>query len=92
MDGLPVAGITNGVGVVGVILLVGWLVFTGRLVPKRFYDDIVHDRNEALASSRIKDTQIAEKDEQLRHMGEIGHTVEHFLTAFQQAADEVDKT
>lgn len=55
------------------------LVYVGRLVP-------AHDRDEWRAESRIKDTQIAEKDKQLSHMGEVGKTVESTMRALQEAA------
>jgi hypothetical protein len=42
----------NGVGVVGVVLLVGWLVWTGRLIPKA-----THDREIAYLERRIEDEQ-----------------------------------
>lgn len=41
LDGFPVQAFSNGVGVVTVIMVVGWMVFTGRLVPKRYYDQAV---------------------------------------------------
>lgn len=33
LDGLPVSALANGVGVVGVIVLIGYLVITDRLQP-----------------------------------------------------------
>jgi hypothetical protein len=41
LNDFPVQAFSNGVGVVTVVLLVGWMIFTGRLVPKRYYDDAV---------------------------------------------------
>lgn len=41
LDGFPLAAFANGVGVVTVLMIVSWLVWTGRLVPKRYYDDAV---------------------------------------------------
>lgn len=52
LDGLPVGAISNGIGVVGVIVLVGWMVFTGRLVPKRYYDEAVKRGDNYEATSR----------------------------------------
>ena len=78
LEGLPVAALGNGIGVVGVIVLMGWLVVTGRLVPKRFYDELV----KALAA---KDKQIAEKDVQLGHMSEVGKNFDAIMRALQDA-------
>ena len=85
----------SGAAAAGVVAVAfgGWslaayffrLVYTGRLVP-------AHDRDEWRAESRIKDAQIGEKDKQLEHMGEIGHTVESFLGAFQKAAAKVEES
>lgn len=63
-----------------------YLIFTGRLVPKPTYDRAVHEGNEWRTESRIKDAQIAEKDTQLRHMGEVGRTVEKVMSNLQAAS------
>lgn len=71
-----------GIGSGWAIVVVGVLmIFRGYLVPKRFYDDIVHDRNEALTSNRLKDQHIMEQDRQLGHMAEVGKTMEAILLA-----------
>jgi hypothetical protein len=44
--------LANGVGVVGVVLIVGFLVWTGRLIPKA-----THDREIAYLTQRIEDEQ-----------------------------------
>lgn len=74
----------DGFSTVALVVLVGWLVFTGRLIPRRTYDDKVHECTEWRAESRIKDAQIAEKDEQLRHMAEVGKTVDSIMSAMQR--------
>ena len=84
IEGVPV-GLLDGVGVVGLVVLVGIGFGTGRLFTKRQYDDVIHDRNEWRAESRIKDSQITEKDRQLSHMAEVGKTVEALLAAYQKA-------
>lgn len=38
IEGLPVGAFANGIGVVTVILIVGWLVARGKLVPERYYN------------------------------------------------------
>ena len=38
IDGIPVGAFANGVGVVTVVLIVGWMIATGRLVPRRYYE------------------------------------------------------
>ena len=92
LDAVP-PGLLNGLGVVGVVLLVGWFVWTGRLVPRREVERVEHDRDEWRTESRIKDAQIAEKDAQLLHMGEVGRQMRRVLTAVQQLphAPKVDE-
>ena len=81
MDGFPIAAFSNGVGVVSVIVLVGWMVFTGRLVPKRYYDEAVKrgDLNEHTAKELLaQNTElITDKD--------LGLELLRALRAYQQA-------
>ena len=76
IEGVPVS-VLNGVGVVGLVVIFGWLLATGRLVTSREVERIEtsarealekaeHDRDEWRAESRIKDAQIGVKDEQIR--------------------------
>lgn len=70
-------------------LLVGGFVFAilrGRLVPRSSLDDAIHDRNNWMAESRIKDVQISTKDEQiatkdrqLDHLAEVGEIQKSIL-------------
>lgn len=63
IDGLPVS-VANGVGVVAVVLLLGWMLATGRLFTRRQYDDAAHERDEWRAECRIKDQRISDLTEQ----------------------------
>ena len=53
------------------------MVMTGRLIPRKTYDDIVR-------SNETKDKQIAEKDVQLAHLAEVGKTVEAIMHSIQR--------
>jgi hypothetical protein len=71
----------------------GWLLFAltvmllinamlkGKIVPRAALDDALHDRDEWRAESRIKDQQIAIKDQQLGHLAEVGETQKALLTS-----------
>ena len=94
--GLPDVGLGSGWAVAVVFV---FFLMTGRLMTRRSYDDglaaadreierVEHDRQEWRTESRIKDAQIAEKNEQLRHMGEVGRTVEAILGALQRNASK----
>lgn len=65
----------SSIGVVGLCVFFVISLGTGRLYTRRQYDEATHDRDEWRAESRLKDAQIAEKDEQLRHMVEVGRNV-----------------
>lgn len=78
---------TGGVG--AVVMLVCWLLFTGRLVTRRENDLVVHDRDEWRAESRLKDQQIQElSDQNDRLLKEIGPTLTKFLTDMRQVAED----
>lgn len=87
MDQIPIA-LLNGIGVVGVVVLIGWFVWTGRLVTRPEYERVEHDRDEWRTESRLKDAQIVEKDQQLRHMAEVGITMKAVLEALQRLAHD----
>ncbi|WP_243061125.1 hypothetical protein [Nocardioides sp. SR21] len=83
--GLPQVGLGSGWAVM-VLMMV--FIMRGTLVPRRTLEDALHDRDEWRAESRIKDAQLAEKDEQLRHMGEVGRTVDQIMRALPGTASE----
>lgn len=78
MEAIPV-GLFNGLGVVTVVLLMGWSVITGRLVPRKTHQDAL----DALAK---KDEQIAEQALQIRQLSEVGLAMNAVLRAVQQGA------
>lgn len=92
VDGLP-TGILNGLGVVSVVVLGGWLLATGRLYTRGQMHDVQHDRDEWRAEGRLKDAQMAEKDKQLAekdrqltYLREVGETSKAVLSALQRLA------
>ena len=82
----------SSVGVVGLCVLFVLALGRGWIVTRREANDIRHDRDEWRAESRLKDAQLAEKDKQLGHMGEVGRTVDHVMRSLPHTADpqEVD--
>lgn len=96
LDGLPLA-LANGIGVVGVVLIVGWLVWTGRLIPKATHDaqiqdlrdrieDEQHEKGEWRTEARLNQQTANELNEQNRALtGEIGATLRDFLTGLRRA-------
>ena len=87
METIPPA-LFDGMGVVAVVLLVGWLMWTGRLVTRREVERVEHDRDEWRAESRIRDTEVAEKNKQLEHVAEVGITMKAVLGALQKLNHE----
>ena len=86
IEGIPVNAV-DGIGVVGLLVILFLGLATGRLFTKRQYDEATHDRDEWRAESRIKDQQIAEKDAQLGYLKEVGRTVEQFTRGLQREMD-----
>lgn len=99
IDGIPI-GLVNGVGVVAVVAILGWLLATGRILPKSFVerleaqyqrelDDIGHDRDEWRTAHRISEQARLEEREQNRGLVEdMGATMTSFFAGFRRAADE----
>lgn len=83
--GIPQVGLGTGWALLAVVVI---FIMRGSLVPRRALDDVIHDRDEWRAESRIKDAQIAEKDGQLRHMGEVGELQKRILGAIQANASK----
>lgn len=86
------AGILNGLGVVGVIVFGGWLVASGRLVTRREVDrrdtdhvreitDIAHDRDEWRTAHRISETARQVAADQVDELLEHARTTDAFIRA-----------
>ncbi|HJR90228.1 MAG TPA: hypothetical protein VJ782_08755 [Aeromicrobium sp.] len=93
--GVPLESVGLGFGWVLVAMFVT-LVLRGDLVSRKTLeaqvallenriDERDHEANEWRTEGRIKDTQIAEKDTQLRHLAEVGKSVESIMHALQKA-------
>ena len=94
--GLPLA-LANGIGVVAVVVIVGWLVWSGRLVPGPTYQKHVdllndqladerHEKGEWRTEARLKDQTVSELSEQNRAMlHAFGPTLTDFLTSLRRA-------
>ena len=86
MDAIP-PGLFNGIGVVGVVLVVAWMLWTGRLVTRREVDDIAHDRDEWRAAHRISETaRVEEREHNAALIEDIAKPIQEFLRAFRQTA------
>lgn len=85
LDGIPIYTLTPSM-LVGLVVL---MVLTGRLVPRRTYDDQVERANQWMAESRIKDQQIHELAEQNTAMlREFGPTVTQFMDALREGQQQ----
>lgn len=88
IEGLPLDA-ANGLGVVGVCVLIVIGFATGRIFTKRQYDDVIHDRDEWRAESRIKDQQVLELTEQnTKMLNAFGPTLTDFLRGLRRAGVE----
>lgn len=65
------------------------LILTGRLVPRRTYDDIKHDRDEWRAAHRISETARIEAQAQMDEMLELGRTTTQIVRASYREPREV---
>lgn len=95
MDGVPWGQFSVAAG--------GWVLFSalamlvvrsmvrGTIVPRSSLDDALHDRDQWRAESRIKDSQIATKDQQLTHLAEVGETQKAILKSLGSPASQEDQ-
>lgn len=75
-------------GPAGLLALYIIATLTGRLIPRRTLNDVIHDRDEWRSESRLRDQEIAEKNEQLRHMAEVGGLMKQVLAAVKHTHKE----
>lgn len=59
-------------------------IFTGRLVPRRTHEDIVHDRNEWRTAHRISEAARIEGVEHQRAMAETATTMNQLMHELQE--------
>lgn len=85
IEGIPID--LNGIGVVGIAVLLMLAFIRGWAVTARELANVVRDRDEWRTESRLKDQQIAEKDVQLGHLAEVGRTVEQLVRGLQREMD-----
>lgn len=86
-EGLPVS-LLDGLGTVGVVVVIGLLIATGKWVPRKTYDDKCHEADEWRTEARIKDQQIHELVEQnTALLREFGPLLTDFLHDLRAAAD-----
>lgn len=81
-DGVPLSYL-DSLSSVALVILFGIAVGRGWIVTAREHANTIHDRDEWRSESRLKDSQIAEKDRQLAALAEVGRTIEHVMGALQ---------
>jgi hypothetical protein len=86
--GLPQVGLGSGWALVAVFVV---LIYRGALIPRRTYDDKVHDASEWRTESRLKDAQLAEKDKQLEELSEVARAVKAVMRAIQRGPVPPDR-
>jgi hypothetical protein len=89
IEGVPLTALGNGVGVVGIVLIIGWMLASGRLFTRRQYDDLMHDRDEWRAAHRISEqARLEERDNNKELVAGFGATLTGFLGGFRRASEE----
>lgn len=82
--GVPVAGLTAPV-LLGIGIL---LILTGRLVPRRTYDDALRDRDRWQAAHSVSEEARLTQTRQLDAVLEVGETVKQVMTALDRVRRE----
>lgn len=83
LDGIPWPAFSVAAGGWVIAFACAFGLIRGVLVARKTLEDVIHDRDQWRTESRIKDQQIAEKDLQLRYMGEVGEMQKQVLTSLQ---------
>ena len=89
IEGIPIQ-LFNGIGVVGLCVLIVVGFMSGRLFGKRQYDEVAHDRDEWRAAHRISEqARLEEREQNQRLVTGFGATLTSFLSSFRQATDDI---
>lgn len=83
IDGLPLGTLGIGSGWALVAICVVFLM-RGNIVPRRTYEDIVHDRNEWRTAHRISEAARLEGVEHQRAMAETAATMNQLMHELQE--------
>jgi len=83
LAGLPLdaLGIGSGWALVALVVV---LIYRGQLVPRRTYDDVVHDRNEWRTAHRISESARMEGESHQRVMAETATTMNQLMHEMQE--------
>lgn len=79
IDGLPIGDFGLG----ALVTLVIFMIFTGRLVPKRHLDDCREDLKLARVTNENQAATLAQIDSTLRSLVEFARTSDHVLREIQ---------
>lgn len=82
LDGVPL-GVLTPSALLSIVVL---MILTGRLIPRRTYDDMMHDRDEWRAAHRISETARVESVSQVDELLEHSRTTSGVLDALRAAA------
>jgi len=75
VDGIPIAGLTAP----ALLLLAVWFILTGRIIPRRTYDDLLRDRDEWRTAHRLSESERINQAKQIDALLEVGITVESIM-------------
>lgn len=83
-------------GAVALLAVVVLMVLTGRLIPRRTYDDMREERNTWRSAHSESEVARAEERDQNRQLMELAHTAGHVLDSLPkrgevQAGDPLDE-
>lgn len=84
LDGVPIVQLTPGI-LLGVGILA---ILTGRLVPRRTYDDVKEDRDSWRAAHQLSEHERVIVTEQMKELLEHAKTTNAIIRALPHAAEE----
>lgn len=84
--GIPVAVLTAP----ALLLAAVWLVMSGRLIPRRTYEDMIKDRDNWREAHRIAEAERIQQSQQINELLEVGRTVDAIMNALPHPNDRND--
>ena len=84
--GIPLAVLTAP----ALLLTAVWLVMSGRLIPRKTYEDLLRDRDDWREAHRISEAERVQQSQQISALLEVGHTVNEIMNALPHPHERSD--
>jgi hypothetical protein len=88
LDVIPPELFTGG-GLAGLVATAVWMIYTGRLVPRRVYEDMKTERDDWKKAAETRSEQNAAIGKQVEKLVEQGQTAERAMLSLQTLVQQI---